>query len=214
MFCTDLLGKSRVNLPSDATVEDVDKVFRLAHQLGCKGITVYRDGCRKNQVITKAHEETHVPSEKAAPRPRPRKTKGETTKYTMGCGKLYVTVNKDEHGLCEVFSSLGKGGGCAAQSEATCGIVSAAIRSGVDPAVLVKQLKSIRYLSTISRRKTNSNIDVLSCPDAIARAIEESIGEAFKPTITNNRGKCPDCGQPLRYESGCDVCSCGYSSCG
>ena len=83
-----------------------------------------------------------------------------------------------------------------------------------DQAELVEQLKGIRCLSTVSRRKTNSDIDVLSCPDAIGRAIEESMGEMFKPEITNNRGKCPDCGQPLRYESGCDICSCGYSSCG
>ena len=212
---TDNCISKTVNIPSNATIEDVDRVFRLAHQLGCKGITVYRDGCRKNQVITKAHKEMNVPSEKTTPRPRPRKTKGETTKYTMGCGKLYVTVNKDEHGLCEVFASLGKsGGGCPAQSEATCRIVSAAIRSGVDPMVLVKQLKGIRCLSTVSRRKTNSDIDVLSCPDAIARAIEEAL-EEYKPAIENNTRKCPDCGQTLHFEAGCDVCSsCGYSKCG
>ena len=108
---TDNAVSKTVNLSSEATVEDVDKIFRLVHELGCKGITVYRDGCREKQVLTAVHKETSS-SEKITPRPRVRKTKGETTKYTMGCGKLYVTVNKDEQGLCEVFSSLGKGGGC------------------------------------------------------------------------------------------------------
>jgi len=93
---TDNAVSKTVNLTSDATIEDVDKIFRLAHQLGCKGITVYRDGCRKNQVITASHKETPPLPERIIPRQRVRTTKGETTKYTMGCGKLYVTVNKDE----------------------------------------------------------------------------------------------------------------------
>ncbi|MHC4757306.1 MAG: adenosylcobalamin-dependent ribonucleoside-diphosphate reductase, partial [Planctomycetota bacterium] len=90
---TDNAVSKTVNLPSDATIEDVDKIFRLAHQLGCKGTTVYRDGCRKNQVISSAHKNTEISSNEIKPRPRTRKTEGETTKYTMGCGKLYVTVN-------------------------------------------------------------------------------------------------------------------------
>lgn len=132
----------------------------------------------------------------------------------MGCGTLFVTVNKDDNGLCEVFANLGKAGGCPAQSEATCRAISAALRCGVKPRILIEQLRNIRCLSTISQRKTNKDIDVLSCPDAIARAIEESLGE-YQPLIKNNTRKCPDCGQPLRFEAGCDICSnCGYSKCG
>ena len=203
-----------INLPAATPVDDIDKIFRYAHQLGCKGITVYRNGCRKNQVLTAARKSTISSSNESKPRPRSRKTKGETTKYTMGCGKLYVTVNADEKGLCEVFSSVGKIGGCPAQSEATCRIASAAIRSGIDPRVIIGQLKGIRCLSTITRRNSNKDIDVLSCPDAIGRAIEESLGETSQMTITDSTKKCPECGRPLRHESGCDVCSCGYSSCG
>jgi ribonucleoside-diphosphate reductase alpha chain len=212
---TDNAVSKTVNLPADATVEDVDKIFRLAHQLGCKGITVYRDGCREHQVITAAHKNIEPSSNKIKPRPRTRRTKGETTKYTMGCGKLYVTVNKDEQGLCEVFANLGKAGGCPAQSEATCRIVSAALRSGVEPTVLIKQLKGIRCLSTVSRRKTNKDITVLSCPDAIARAIEEALGQNDNQTEISLINKCPDCSYPLRRESGCNVCdNCGYTKCG
>ena len=75
----------------------------------------------------------------------------------MGCGTLFVTVNKDKNGLCEVFANLGKAGGCPSQSEAMCRAVSAALRCGVDPKVLIEQLKGIRCLSTIASRKTNKD---------------------------------------------------------
>ena len=197
-----------VNLPSSATVEDVDKVFRLAHELNCKGITVYRDGSRKNQVLKNAADKTS----NFSPRPRPHKTHGETIKYRMGCGKLYVTVNKDEKGqLFETFANLGKAGGCPAQSEATSRLVSTALRAGISPQTLIQQLKGIRCLSTVSRKNLSTEIEVLSCPDAIARAIMESMGEVIEE---DTRKKCPDCGEALFFESGCDVCkSCGYSKC-
>ena len=204
-----------VNLSDDASVEVVDNIFRLAYRLGCKGITVYRDQSRSNQVISSAGQTGLKNAPFVTPRPRSRKTQGETIKYTMGCGKLYVSVNKDEHGLAEVFANLGKAGGCPAQSEATCRIVSAAIRSGVDPRILIEQLKGIRCLSTISSRKTNKYIDVLSCPDAIARAIEEALGGATEHQVHSSVNKCPDCGLALRKDSGCLFCdNCGESKCG
>jgi len=197
-----------VNLLADSTVDDVDKAFRYAYKKRCKGITVYRDNSRKNQVISK-------PELKSNLKPRIRTTTGTTTKFRMGCGTLFVTVNKDNNGLCEVFANLGKAGGCPAQSEATCRAISAALRCGVKPHILIEQLRNIRCLSTIAGRKDNKDIDVLSCPDAIARAIEESQGQPDTDIENNARiKKCPDCGQPLRFESGCDVCLCGYSSCG
>jgi len=203
-----------VNLPANATIEDVDKVFRLAHKLGCKGTTVYRDNSRENQVISTARK--RVPeSQKIEPRSRPRKTKGQTIKFRMGCGTLFVNVNKDDNGLCEVFANLGKAGGCPAQSEATCRIVSAALRSGVDAKALIEQLKGIRCLSTITRSKENKEITVFSCPDAIARAIEEALGENCEPINMSLVNKCPECGHPMRRDSGCNVCDyCSYNKCG
>lgn len=208
---TDNAVSKTVNLPSTATPADVDKIFRLAYEMGCKGITVYRDGCRQDQVLTSAARQR---ASLISPRPRPRKTEGQTFKYRMGCGTLFVTVNRDGSGLAEVFGNLGKAGGCPAQSEATCRAVSVALRSGVDPHVLVEQLKGIRCLSTIAARKTNGDVDVQSCPDAIARAIEESLGQnSTSPEASKN--ECPECGHPLRREAGCNVCDqCGFSKCG
>jgi len=212
---TDNAVSKTVNLRSDATVEDVDKVYRLAFELGCKGITIYRDSSRENQVITAAHEAAQPDAGMLVPRLRPRKTTGQTIKSRTGCGTLFISVNKDEDGLCEVFANLGKAGGCPSQSEATCRAVSAALRCGVDPRVLIEQLKNIRCLSTIARRKDNKDIDVLSCPDAIARAIEESLGEDCEPVIISPVNRCPDCGYPLRREAGCNVCDeCGFTKCG
>ncbi len=205
-----------VNLPATATVEDVDKVYRLAYQEECKGITVYVDGCRADQVIVSAHSPQQQYARRANQlRPRVRTTQGTTTKSRMGCGTLFVTVNKDGAGLCEVFANLGRAGGCPAQSEATCRAVSVALRCGVDPGILIEQLKGIRCLSTISRRKTAKEINVLSCPDAIARAIEEALGENRTPTAAPTADACPDCKYPLRREAGCNICdNCGYSKCG
>jgi len=212
---TDNAVSKTVNLPSDATIDDVDKVLRLACELNCKGTTVYKDGCRDNQVISAVNKKNSPCPQKITPRPRPRKTKGQTIKFRMGCGTLFVNVNKDDNGLCEVFANLGKAGGCPAQSEATCRAISAALRSGVDPEILIEQLKGIRCLSTITRRKEQRDIDVLSCPDAIARAIEEALGNNHMSIEKVTSRKCPYCGQPLKYESGCDICkNCGYSNCG
>jgi len=212
---TDNAVSKTVNLPSTAMVEDVDKVYRLAYELGCKGITVYRDGCRGNQVISAANQITDSRIEVPSPRPRPRKTSGSTIKASTGCGSLFVTINRDEKGLFELFTNLGKAGGCPSQSESTARILSVALRSGIDPEILIEQLKGIRCLLTIARRKDNKHIDVLSCPDAIARALEAAMGQDYEPVIISSANKCPDCTYPLRREAGCNVCdNCGYTKCG
>jgi ribonucleoside-diphosphate reductase alpha chain len=212
---TDNAVSKTVNLPASAKVDDVEKVFQLAYDLGCKGVTVYRDNSRQGQVLST--NQTSVQSNKVflKPRPRTRVTVGKTSKFRMGCGTLFVTVNKDDKGICEVFANLGKAGGCPSQSEATCRAVSAALRSGVDPKVMIDQLSGIRCLSAAVARKANKGIDVLSCPDAIAQALEEALGLSNAADDHLFAKKCPDCGQILRFESGCDVCqNCGFSSCG
>jgi ribonucleoside-diphosphate reductase alpha chain len=199
-----------VNLPADATVKDVDRIFRLAYETGCKGTTVYRDTSRPDQVLSEA-----TAGGKSSPRSRPRATSGTTSKFRMGCGTLFVTVNKDEKGICEVFANLGKAGGCPSQSEATCRAVSAALRSGVDPNVMIDQLSGIRCLSAAVARKTNKEVNVRSCPDAIARAIKEAMGTPVDEHVSWFRERCEDCGRPMRREANCVVCDyCGESKCG
>lgn len=211
---TDNAVSKTVNLPVDATVDAVNRVYRLAFESNCKGITVYRDGCRENQIIAVAHNNRKPATAGLDARPRVRTTEGSTTKFRMGCGTLFVTVNNDAQGVCEVFANLGKAGGCPAQSEATCRAVSVALRCGVKPEVLIEQLKGIRCLSAIARKKGNKDIDVLSCPDAIARALEQTIGVDHEPVAIPSVGKCPECSYPMRRDSGCNICdNCGYDKC-
>jgi len=176
---TDNAVSKTVNLRHDATKEDVRTVFELAYKTYCKGVTIYRDGSRDLQVLNigkiKGKEENKPAEEGAgiqrriAPRPRPDITTGFTEKVKIGCGNLYITVNYDEIGICEVFTNTGKAGGCPSQSEATARLVSLALRSGIDAKSIVEQLKGIRCPSTIRQK----GLKVMSCPDAIGRLIEK-----------------------------------------
>lgn len=177
---TDNAVSKTVNLGHDASREDVRDVFELAYKTYCKGVTIYRDGSRDMQVLNigavkgredgKAEEKpAEVLNTKIAPRPRPDITTGFTEKVRIGCGNLYITVNYDEHGICEVFTNTGRAGGCPSQSEATSRLVSIALRSGIDAKSIVEQLKGIRCPSTIRQK----GLKVMSCPDAIGRLIEK-----------------------------------------
>lgn len=189
---TDNAVSKTVNLSHDATTDDVREVFTLAYKAQCKGVTIYRDGSRDLQVLNigkvqgkEASDNQPLPdgdnvycdscndiSKRAAgiePRPRPDITTGFTEKVRIGCGNLYITVNYDENGICEVFTNTGRAGGCPSQSEATSRLVSVALRSGMDVKSIVEQLKGIRCPSTIRQKGLN----VLSCPDAIGRLIEK-----------------------------------------
>jgi len=209
-----------VNFPREATVEDVARVYMLAYEEGVKGITIYRDGSREGQVLTtgKTEKKERVEGAVRSPRKRTKTTSGVTERVTTGCGYIYVTVNSDDEGICEVFSTLGKAGGCAqAQLEAICRLISLALRSGVDVASVVRQLRGIRCPS-IAWEEGKS---ILSCADAIASVLEKhTTGYEGKPRpedyglVKNLAGQCPDCGNLLVYQEGCFVCpSCGYTKC-
>jgi ribonucleoside-diphosphate reductase alpha chain len=218
-----------VNFGNEATEEDIREVFMLAYSLGCKGVTVYRDGSRDQQVLTLAKDETkdaeqedmaQVAHLKVVPRPRPESLTGTTKEMHTGCGKLYVTINRDELGLFEIFNQMGKAGGCASsQSEAIGRLVSLAVRSGVDPREVIKQLKGI----SCQKNSWDNGDIILSCADAVAKSLEwylstfEHIlpsGRETRFDRTPGRGACPDCGSHVEMQEGCLKCrSCGYSEC-
>jgi ribonucleoside-diphosphate reductase alpha chain len=251
---TDNAVSKTVNFPHSATQKDVEKVYLLAYHLGCKGVTIYRDGSRDEQVlstgatekarraaVTVASASPELAEEKK-PRSRPMFTQGVTQKIPTGCGNLYITINEDEEGICEVFSTMGKSGGCAAsQSEAVSRMVSLALRSGVAIDAIIKQVKGIRCPSPA----WGEGGSILSCPDAIARALERYMKDGMglrqqgqkpaaaatpAPTVPyvssdcakgdnkNHLGlcpECPDCGGLLEFGEGCAFCrGCGFSKCG
>lgn len=244
---TDNAVSKTVNFPNSATKEDVEEVYKLAYKTGCKGVTIYRDGSRDQQVLNigsvnkkeESLQRAHIISMKE----RPKITSGKTIQMMTGCGKLYVTINEDSEGHpFELFSTMGKAGGCAAsQAEAISRMVSVQLRSGIDPKMIIKHLKNI----TCHRPYGFGKDRVTSCSDAIATAIEQymdlrlDIGPAIIPetellnlpldisneeVATENKknpshkghigGVCPECGGPIEYEGGCLVChGCAYSEC-
>ena len=145
---TDNAVSKTVNFANSATREEVAEVYSLAFHLGCKGVTIYRDGSRNEQVLNigkvkKDGEPAEEPAKEARimPRPRPDTVMGITERVKIGCGNLYITVNYDDKGICEVFTNTGKAGGCPSQSEATARLASIALRSGIDVKSIVDQLK-------------------------------------------------------------------------
>jgi len=247
---TDNAVSKTINFTHEATRDDVRMAYVLAFKEGCKGLTVYRDGSRDEQVLSTGSTSTTAPAaltkdklrEKIIPRSRPAMTMGVTQKVSTGCGSLYVTINSDEKGLCEIFAQMGKSGGCAAsQSEAVSRLISLALRTGIDIESVLKQIKGIRCPSPLWDK---GNM-VLSCPDAIAKAIERYIqsggvtrsaaragavaagiapakkidSETLAAKVTTGTkelaGMCQDCGNILEYVEDCVLCRfCGYSKCG
>jgi ribonucleoside-diphosphate reductase alpha chain len=235
---TDNAVSKTVNFRQEATQDDIRRVYMLAYELGCKGVTVYRDGSREAQVLTTG--QSSAPETKQgnphtaaaapiSPRERPTVTRGITEKITTGCGRLFITINEDEYGLCEVFTTIGKSGGCtASQSEAIARMISTALRSGIDPQTIADQLKGIRC----PMPSWDRGAVTLSCADAIGKALERYLamdgtngnpGNGRVPVralpkhgvaSSGYNPECPECGTMLELSEGCVVCrACGYSRC-
>ena len=216
---TDNAVSKTVNFCNSATRDDVASVYQMAYENGCKGVTIYRDGSRDNQVLSVKKEskenKLEIPVEAGKltrKRDRPRKLSGATYQMETGCGPLYVTINEDQHGLFEVFTTMGKAGGCAAsQCEALGRLVSLAWRSGVQARQAVKQLIGI----SCHKHAGFGNNKITSCADALAKAIQQHVqNEEHLDAQAAQGGACPECGGPIEHEGGCCVChACGYSEC-
>ena len=243
---TDNSVSKTINFANSATVEDVAEAYRLAYETGCKGITVYRDGSKEGQVLstgeTGSQESEAGAGSDGSPtarvmKDRPRQIRGITERVHTGHGNMYVTINFQEEGKpFEVFSTLGKAGGCdSAQLEAISRLASLALRSGVGVDDVVEQLKGITCCPF-----WDEGTLVRSAPDAVALALQRYMeGNAEEPEradskvvqmqfITepmyhngNGNGgaaptarKCPDCNTPVIYQEGCLMCiSCGWNKC-
>jgi len=236
---TDNAVSKTVNFPNKATREDIRKVYELAYELSCKGVTVYRDGSREEQVLNllkeKEADKEALKGGVLVKKKRPVVVTGITRKMVTGCGNLYVTINHDEQGnIFEVFNQIGKAGGCAdSQAEAIGRLISLALRSGIHPKEVVKELRGISCHRPFGFGPNR----VLSCADAVGKALETQIKEAgltlaplpaqselstyteqpstTKPEEVRLTGACPICGGPLIHVEGCIKCAanCGYSEC-
>lgn len=215
---TDNAVSKTVNLPKDATKDDVLKIYSLANELGCKGVTIYRDGSKENQVLSFSEQEKQKKEQSSSITvvDRPDTLEGFTTKMKTGMGYLYVTVTEFEGRPFEVFATIGKSGKSAtAKTEAIGRLMSLALRSGVPVESIIDQVKGIVGEYAVFHEGGR----VLSIPDAIGRVLEnryvkDKVNLKKENGNTFKGNTCPECSNILAYEEGCKKCHyCGFSKC-
>jgi ribonucleoside-diphosphate reductase alpha chain len=221
---TDNAISKTINMPQTATKDDIRDALFLAWKLGCKGITIYRQGSRDKEVLTLKKQESPIVDPLAYKRPRD--LPGYTSKRRTGCGKLFVTINERDGRPYEIFINS-EGGGCNAFSNALGRSLSLALRFGTPVRDIIKQLSRVKC--PVAMRNARSEGD--SCAHIIAKCLtefipdqdEEVVAAAAKPTTitttqvtVDNASKCPTCGSRLEFGEGCNRGSCkicGWSGC-
>ena len=239
---------STINLPNEATVEDIEKLYMEAWKQGLKGLTIYRDGCKRSGVLShkdkeehQTHSETFTGLSRGDIVECSNDLVGKKRKLTTGCGSLHVLAFFDPvtGDMQEVYLNKGSTGGCANFMTGLSRTISLLCRAGVDVRTIKDQLDSTGACpSYATRSATKRDTSKGSCcPMAIGNALvdmweemQDDIGENWeeistsqprpvsssKPNqlITNSSTLCPECGEPLVFEGGCNSCkSCGYSKC-
>lgn len=217
---TDNAVSKTVNLPKDAKKEDVKFIYDAAFKLKCKGVTIYRDGSKDNQVLSISGKENKDKGNDFlhAGRERPKILEGFTQKIKTGLGYLYVTVSEFNNKPFELFATIGKSGkSTTAKTEAIGRLISLALRSGIEVTEIIDQIKGIRGEHAVFQ---DGGL-VHSIPDAIAKVLENRYsptGNAENAKPSQNLLKsnlCPECGQTITFEEGCMTChACGYTKCG
>ena len=221
---------STCNVPETITVEEVADLYMYAWKIGCKGVTIWRDNCNREAILTTTDKkvEDHPTSIFNTISPISRKTIGTTYGAThckkCACGTLYITTNLDKQGnLVEVFTHTSKGGICQANLNAVTRMISLGLRSGIKIDEIEDQLKGIHCPACQMTKAKGNQVDGLSCPDIMSRTIKEFANSGWAvcqnyentPIVVNNTSNCPECGESLTMTGGCVQClNCGYSKCG
>ena len=219
---------STINLPETATVEDIKDIYMTAWEMGLKGVTVFRNGCKRTGILTTDSKKvTTCTDESEAPKynyitPVSRKSIGTTHGNTYckkcACGTLYITLNRDDDGnVVESFIHTSKGGICQANTSAVNRLVSLCMRSGVKTDEIIDQLKGITCGACTKAMSNGIKLDGISCPDILARTLIEfckPTGEKKLVEKPTNKECCPECGEPIIHDGGCVQCTnCGWSKC-
>lgn len=215
---TDNAVSKTVNLPNSASVDDIRRIYRLAFELGCKGVTVYRDGCKSVQVLSTGDGAPGAGADSGLHTlPRPDLVYGFTQRVSTGHGMMYVTVNEIDGKPFEVFATIGKSGrSTTAKAEAIGRLVSLALRSGIEVEKVIQQIKGIGGEIPVFQQGKHGQIQ--SIPDGIAWVLENRYLASQHPDYRlNGLGKqhCPECDDTLVFQEGCHLCpSCGFTKCG
>jgi ribonucleoside-diphosphate reductase alpha chain len=233
---------STVNVPEEFTEEQVEDLYFHAWRMGLKGVTLYRDNCRRSGILLNipgpAEEEPlKLDTIKPISRSEIGKTYGTTSKYTTACGSLYVTINRDQMGnIVESFVNTSKNGICKSNIDGINRMISLSLRSGVLVTEIIDQLRNISCPACLRLRTKGENLDGHSCPDIISRALREEYESGFfsarsypetkliEPQKTKAlkdedvqmfSSTCPECRNKLKHEGGCVSCdNCGWTKCG
>jgi len=226
-----------INAPYGTNKSEISEAFFKAWEIGCKGITFYRDGSRDVQALyTKKKEikaERTGELNRGVLKHRPRATTGPSLKMKTACGKLYVDPHFDKDGVVEVFIRT-VGGGCAANTKALGVLLSYCLRAGVSTEKIIRSMKSIHCPACTKAISAGKDVEVNSCAAGMGKALEVAIenadlyrevakriedadihfNEHHTPKIKDIC--CPDCGSPVHRAEGCMVCSnmeCGWNRC-
>lgn len=234
---------STVNLPESATVEDVMQLYLYAWKMGLKGLTIFRENCarlailtsgdKKEEVYDELEEQVQPQFDHIVPVSREElggRLNGTTYVKEIACGKLYITINRDENdNLVEVFIDPGKSGGCTANAECIGRYASACMRAGMSIDAIIDVTKGVKCSACMQAKGMKKKIDGLSCGDVVAKTIQEEYGRYHGKGLdilpkmnkkkkeekhVDKKSKCPECGGEINNSGGCIICpSCGYSKC-
>lgn len=234
---------STVNLPNEATIDDVKNIYMSAWENGLKGITIYRSGCKREGVLVveNNNNQTNFKTEEEIPRGAIMNCSddliGKKRKLITGCGSLHVLAffDADDGSLQEVYFNRGSTGGCSNFMTGLSRTISLLCRAGVDIETIKDQLDSTGVCPSYATRSATKHDTSKGscCPMAIGNALmdmykemQEEVdddydGDCESHVISQEKlnsiklGICPECGEPMTHEGGCDICkSCGYSHCG
>ena len=227
-YSIDASISSTINLPEIATVEDIKDIYMTAWEMGLKGVTVFRNGCKRTGILTTDSKEVRTcTDENKTPKynyitPVSRKSIGTTHGNTYckkcACGTLYITLNRDDDGnVVESFIHTSKGGICQANTSAVNRLVSLCMRSGVKTDEIIDQLKGITCGACTKAMSNGIKLDGISCPDILARTLIEFCKPTEEKKLVEkptNQECCPECGEPIIHDGGCVQCTnCGWSKC-
>lgn len=234
---------STVNLPIDATVDDIFKIYVAAHELGCKGVTVFREGCKRAGILNGNTQKDDKPPVVV---PDIAIDFEDTdidhcvamgSKLQTGCGSLWMTVyfNPLTGKLCHIFLNKGSSGGCNSYMVGLSRLISLAGKRGATVEEIIDQLESVVACPSFVKRKWSigDTSPGKCCPEAIGKELKV-LYEKFKKSFMENTtiqantlwdniesqtceitvAKCPECGEDLSFMGGCVTCTnCGYSKC-
>ena len=228
---------STVNVPNDFTVEDTEKLYTYAWASGLKGVTIFREGCKRTAILTTDKKDTEEVSKEFTEIPRGYITDvsddliGCKRKLTTGCGNIHLEMYSDETSgePQETFINIGSGGGCERNYQFISRLISLALRAGVPIEAIIDQAMSIRPCTAYVNR-TKSKHDTSpgsSCPSAIGIALKDLYSKARDLRIDTDEVdeeeeystetsciRCPECGEPIAMENGCNICkACGWTKC-